>query len=279
MALQKVKRSKALTELLETVEQKKRMKKQPKTFHRGKAGTPVAPAKLKRQKEMKPGEKKAFRAICAKKYELEQQIHDLKKQYDGGTDTQGHVHAGLIPTVKSRISKMTELYGRKVNEQDSVIYVHPYKAQIEMIAGSIDAEPILEWARQNMPDLIGQEKSKTLDLLKLEDLLKSDKTLSKFFKEALSVVVKYAEEKKLIRENIGEEHLDLEKYEDAKAGGQIPKKLIAAVESEFKPRLQIWTLTDAKPRCPGCGVETSRANKPDFECENCGFGVKLVKHS
>jgi hypothetical protein len=278
MALQKVKRSKALKNLLEDVEGKKRLKKYPKTFYRGKAEKPEAP-KAQKQKEMSQKEKKAFREICAKKYKLEQEIHDLKKQYEGGEDSHGNVHVGLIPQVKGRISRSTEIYGRRVNELDSVIYVHPYKAQVEMIAGAIDGEKILEWARKNMPELIGQEKIKSLDLLKLEELVSTNKPISKFFKEALAVVLKFAETNKLIQEKTGQEYLDLEKYEEAKENGQVPKKLIEAVESEYTPRLQMWRLADAKTRCPGCGIETAKANKPDFSCDNCAFGLKMVKHS
>lgn len=278
MALQKVKRSKALKELLDDVAGKKRLKKYPKTFFRGKAGNPQA-SKAKKSKGMNPKEQKAFRDLCAKKYKLEQEMHDLLMQYNGGKDSQGIVHPGLIPQVKGRITKTTELYGRQVNELDSVVYVHPYKAQVEMIAGAIEDEKILEWARKNMPALIGQEKRKSLDLLKLEALIKTDKSISKFFKEALSVVLKYSEDNKLIQQKLSDEYLDLEKYEEAKEDGHVPKSLIEAVESEYTPRLQMWRLTDAKARCPGCGVETSKANKPDFSCDNCGFGLKMVKHS
>ena len=158
------------------------------------------------------------------------------------------------------------------SEQDLVLYLHPYKAQLQTRTegGGINAEIILEWAKKNHPSLIIQQIDVGLlrNYLLNEDLPSEAK---KAFFDALNKVSKLAQ----LVDGSSESRLDIGEYEEAKKAGKIPKKLLDQAEEpskQYNVLLQTQKFTGkAKARCSKCGGQKpkNRTKVNKFVCPKC----------
>jgi hypothetical protein len=257
-----------LDELLSEVDPRfqKKLKREKIIRESGESSNPVP----RPRKKIDQKEKDAFVQLCFRKAQLDLEVK--KVQEEGNR-------------VKDRISKVTELRGKSVGK-DKIFYAEgkvliPGGKKFKMMCGKamlkfkqtgdIDAEKIMEWARDNAPDMIQVEAAKTLNVVALEAHIQNKKAPS-YLADALKTLMDYGKKNPDILHEVYEENLDLAAYRDAKAAKKIPDFLIQAAENESGHySLNSWLL-DQGPRCPDCGTPKPKRQKQGvkFICKTCG---------
>lgn len=265
------KKDAALNDLFDEIDprRQKKLKAVPtaKAAKQHKSSTPVpAPARPFNQ-----AARDAFVQLCFKKIQSDQLLREVQEG---------------IEKLKGKVQTITQLKGRKIKENDLVLFAEGKiklpngkaktiggKALLKFKqTGDIDGGMVMEWAAKNMPELIMVEKSKTLNVSALEDAIER-KQLPVYVVEALRQVLDFAKPSPLYFKEIRDENLDLAKYEEAKTEKKVPTKLIEDAEKKSGHyALSIWVL-DQAPRCPGCGAPKPKRQKAgvEFHCKPCGF--------
>ena len=254
----------------EFAKKKKRIKVMPTKIEGGYASDPVPKPKAKRP--LTQARRNLFAQLC---YDKECADEGLRKARE------------RVEKIRSRVESSLKDIGHPV-EKDLVFFTEgtvalekpPGKKGIVAAkgllkfkeTGDIDAEQVMDWARDNAPELLAIEKSKNLDLMLLQDEIEQGK-IPTYIQEALKALLTFTSKNaKFIRE-IRDENLDLAAYEEAKSQGTIPQFLIDSAEKQTGHYAVSTWLLDRVPRCPICGKEKPKRKAKDakFNCKYCGF--------